>query len=365
MYVGLVCICNFLVVFVCSYIYCEIVSINVETAASLMYAANKYMLPKLVRECGKCLSEGLSVNNVIQVLKQSSLFNEDGLKSKCLELIVQNPNAVFTGTEIISASPHTIETLLEIDRIPIKEIVVYETCLAWARHQILIQLSTENPTDQQIREMLGDLLFKIRFPTMQGTEFAEISEDNNVLTGEEKASIFYFLMTKKKSSHLMFPTERRFGGEELWIERTVTCVSEQWYSPAVDAINFETNQDMSLTGIGLYTGYNGASYDVDVEILQSIKCLFKKKITVPSAGEEHQFKVSMNEPISIQAGVVYSVKALSNDNIGHYGGTCQAVCTKGNVTVTFSKNQQSPHTSPTYGHIPRLYFRTGNLVQND
>src|SRR6218665_3474319 len=80
-YVGLVCICNFLVVFVCSYIYCEVVSITVETAASLMYAANKYMLPKLVRECGKCLSDGLTVNNVIHVLEQSSLFNEDGLKS--------------------------------------------------------------------------------------------------------------------------------------------------------------------------------------------------------------------------------------------------------------------------------------------
>src|SRR6218665_1604735 len=129
MYVGLVCICNFLVVFVCSYIYCEVVSITVETAASLMYAANKYMLPKLVRECGKCLSEGLTVNNVIQVLEQSSLFNEDGLKSKCLELIVKKAKAVLTGTEIISASAQTMKTILQMDRIPIKEATIYETCL--------------------------------------------------------------------------------------------------------------------------------------------------------------------------------------------------------------------------------------------
>src|SRR6218665_2546528 len=253
-----------------------------------MYAANKYMLPSLVRECGKRLSEDLSVNNVIHVLEQSSLFNDDGLESKCLELIVMNSKAVLTGTEITSASAQTMKTILQIDRIPIKEVAIYETCLAWARHQILTQLSTENPTDQQIREMLGDLLYRIRFPTMGVTEFAEISEDNNVLTGEEKASIYYFLTTRKKSSRLMFLTDRRFG-EEVWIERTVICLPGSWRStPIVDAINVTTNQNILLTGIGLYKGPTGAGYEVDVEISQDTTSLFKKRLTVPpTTGDEN------------------------------------------------------------------------------
>src|SRR6218665_3024401 len=110
-----------------------------ETAASLMYAANKYMLPKLVRECGKCLSEGLNVDNVIHVLEQSSLFGDDELQSKCLALIVNNAKVVLTGSKLVSASPQTMDTILSIDKLPVREIVIYETCLAWAKHQLQIQ----------------------------------------------------------------------------------------------------------------------------------------------------------------------------------------------------------------------------------
>src|SRR6218665_1560788 len=109
----------------CSYIYCETVSVRMETAASFMYAANKYMLPKLVRGCRKCLLEGLNASNVIQVLEQSLLFSDNELKSKCLELISNNAKEVLTGSEILSASPPTIETILNMEKLSVKEIVIY------------------------------------------------------------------------------------------------------------------------------------------------------------------------------------------------------------------------------------------------
>ena len=138
----------------------------------------------------------------------------------------------------------------------------------------------------------------------------------------------------------------------------MTCITGNWRStPTVDAINVTTNQNILLTGIGLYKGPTGAGYEVDVEISQDTTSLFKKRLTVPpTTGDENQLKVSMNEPIFIQTGIVYSVKALSHGNIGHFGGTCQAVCTKGEVTFTFTEDQQSRHTNPTNGQIPRLYF---------
>src|SRR6218665_1783979 len=214
-----------------------------ETAAPLMYAANKYMLPKLVREWEKCLSEGLNVSNVIQVLEQTSLFIDNELMSKCLQLIDNNAKVVLTESEILSASKQTMETILNMDKLSVKEIVVYETCVAWAKHQLQSQRSTENTTDEIIREILEDLLYKIRFPKMEVTEFAEISEGKSILTAEEKTSIYYFLTTKTKLTGFMFSTEGRLG-EALWTERAVTCVGliEGWYQkPGLDAINFTTD----------------------------------------------------------------------------------------------------------------------------
>jgi len=340
--------------------YSETVSVEMETAASLMYAANKYMLQKLVKECGKCLSEGLNVDNVIQVLEQTSLFDDNELKSKCLQLIDSNAKVVLTESEILSASPQTMETILNMDKLSVKEIVLYDTCLSWANHQLQIQRSTENSTDEMIREILGGLLYKIRFTTMEVAEFAEIIQGKNILTAEEKASIYDFLATNKKGSGFMFSTGRRIG-EEVWIERAVTCVkfNGAWFpKPGVDAINFSTDRNILLTGVGLFTGYSGSGYVADFQILHSNNSLFQKRLTVPATIYANQFKVSVDVPISICAGVVYSIIALvTRGQIAHYGHPCQTVCKKDNVTFTFSNYPESTYTTEIYGQIPRLYFR--------
>src|SRR6218665_888020 len=340
--------------FVCSYIYCEVLTVDDETASSLLYAAKKYMVSKLVRDCQNYLSGSLNLQNVMEFLEQSLLVHDDELKSKCLKLLAGNAEAVLTGEEIMTASAQSMETILEMDNIPVREIVLYKTCLAWTKYQLQIEGSTEDPTDQDIREKLGDLLYKIRFPTMEVIEFADISEGKIVLTAEEKTSVYYFLATKKKGSQLMFSTERR--GPTYFIDRAVTCQNAEWSWAAVDAITFTTNRDILLTGIGLYTGYNGNGYAVDIEILQFFESLFKKRFAIPATGDENQFQVLIDVPIRIKAGLRYSVKATPDASIGHYGDPCQDVCTKENVTFTFSGHMDSGKTSQARGQIPRLYF---------
>jgi len=321
-----------------------------------MYAAKKYMLPKLVRECGKCLSDGLNVDNVIHVLEHSLHLDDQQLQRNCLKLISANAKALLTGAEVLSASRQVLEAILEAEAIPVSESVIYETSINWAKHHIQSTMPGETPTDMQIREALGDLFYKIRFPSMKPTEFAEISVRNNVLTAEEKESIYYFLVTKKIVHPMRFPTERR-KGEEVWVDRAVNCISTQWHTaPNVDAINFTTDHDILLTGIGLFTGYNGRGYDVDLEILQSADSLFRKRVTVPYTGDIEPFKIVLDEPILITDVVIYTVKALSNDSIGHYGHVCQPVCVKETVTFEFIRHAESRSTNETCGQIPRLYF---------
>jgi len=194
------------------------------------------MLPKLVRECCRCLLESLDINNVIQLLEQSFYLDEQQLRSDCLQYIVTNANAILTGSEILSASRLALEAILEADNIPIRELMMYETAVKWAKHQLRCEMSGDDPTDLQIRKVLGDLLYKIRFPIMKPIEFAEISSGNNLLTTEEKESVYYFLISQKKHSQLKFSTEWRIG-KEVWIERTEGCVTwERISGPPLDAI---------------------------------------------------------------------------------------------------------------------------------
>lgn len=335
--------------------YGKTASMCPDSALYLMYAAKKYMFPKLVEECDSCILDGLDVNNVIHFLDQSFHFAHHELQISCLEFISMYAKAVLTGPEILLASRQAIEAILEAKAMSASESVVYRAVVDWAKGQIQSAMPGENATDQRIREALGDLLYKIHFPAMKLSEFAEISAQSNVLSADEKDSIYYYLATKKERQ-LKFPTEWRFGEEE-WVDRTVTSVSGRWRRiPNVDAINFTTDQDILLSGIGLYTGFTERGYDIEVEVLQSVDSLFKKNITVPYSGNATPFKIALDEPILISAGVVYSVKTLSHDLIGHYSALCQAVCTKGSVTFTFSKHTESKKTSVVLGQIPRLYF---------
>ena len=327
-----------------------------ESAVFLMYAAKKYMLPLLVGECRKFLVNSLDVKNVIRVLEQSLFLDEQQLQSDCLKLISANAKTVLTGAEILSTSRQVLETILKINTMPIRELIVYETVVNWAKHILQSVMPGVDLTGLQIRAVLGDLLYKIRFPVMKPIEFALISSGNDLLTAEEKESVLCFFVNKKKQSRLKFSTKWRIG-KEAWIDRTTQHATGKWFTaPTLDAITFVTDRDVFLTGIGLYTGCNANGYAVGVEVLQSGSSMFKKSATIPYSRRPTLFRVFLNEPIVITAGVIYSIKALSHDSIGFYGKSCRMVCAKDSVTFSFYGHPESQHTTESVGQIPRLYF---------
>jgi len=77
---------------------------------------------------------------------------------------------------------------------------------------------------------------------------------------------------------------------------------------------------------------------------------------VPSTEDPTPFKVSLDEPIVIQAGLIYTVKSLPYGNIGHFGSSFRSVCVTETVKFRFSNHSESKSTSVTRGQIPRLYF---------
>lgn len=102
-----------------------------------MCAANKYLLPKLVRECGTCVLDGRNENNVIRILEQSFLLGDKDLTAECLKLIGLNSKSVLAGKEIMSASRQSMETILHMDNLPSSESDVFATSISWAKQQIL------------------------------------------------------------------------------------------------------------------------------------------------------------------------------------------------------------------------------------
>src|SRR6218665_2936126 len=103
-----------------------------------------------------------------------------------------------------------------MDNLLCSETEIYNATISWAKQQIRRDRSIDNPTDNEIRKTLGNLLFMLRFPTMEPDEFAKVTQGRNVLTLEEKESIYYVLATKVYDFPQKFPTKSR-EVDEFWV----------------------------------------------------------------------------------------------------------------------------------------------------
>ena len=151
----------------CRYIYCEKANITAATALPLLYAAKKYLLTALV--------------------------------AKSLYFISKNAcYLVFSAEEFVHLSHGALEDIISMDSlVGCNERQVYESCVKWARQQ-LRESGNENPSDEDIRDKLGNVLYKIRFPTMTQKIFAELTAHSAVLSAEEKHDVYVYMILRTK-----------------------------------------------------------------------------------------------------------------------------------------------------------------------
>src|SRR6218665_922192 len=218
-----------LILILIRFIYCDEKEITTTLALQLLYAAKKFMLPNLVQVCSDCLQRDLTAANVCHILNQSLLFDESALKEKCLDLIGNNSSEVLQPENLQNASYQTMGAILKLDSLAEDETVIYRACINWAKTQLKNQKSTDKPNDQQIREMIGDLIYDIRFPAMDAHTFAEQMENSTVLSYEEHSVIFCYILNKRKQESMKFNCNQRCC-QEMCVDRGGSITSNIWRS---------------------------------------------------------------------------------------------------------------------------------------
>jgi len=224
-----------------------------------MYAAKKYFLSGLVKECVQMLQKSIEVETVCTVLQKSMKFAENTLKEKCLKFIAFKTSLVFASEGFLCFTHDALKTFLSVPFTSCSEISVFENCVKWARHQ-LRESGNDNPTDGEIRHILGDVLYLIRFTTMTVKEFAELAAHSEVLTADEKNDVFACIATNEKLESLKFGTNRRQRFAETVLDRFVVAGGSLRHCRLFDAIDFETTKSAVIVGVGLYGGEKGSAH---------------------------------------------------------------------------------------------------------
>jgi len=278
------------------------------------------------------------------------------------------------------------------DWLQISEVTLYRACISWAETQ-LQKLLVESPTEHAIREQLGEVFYKIRFPSTSLEEFAQNVGKSDILTCAEKASIYYYIGTRDHGNYsLSFDWKNRYN--EQMIDRFNTVIIGNWgcnYQP--NAIQFKADKDIILTAIGTYpkgnqynNGYNVLNpFQLAIDINenshphhQSQHITLKRHhpgspqssrriggvtaINVNSTmfDDTNIAKVPLDESLELKSGVHYtiSIRQVNGDGCySRYGQTStpdDPVKTEG-ATFWFY-NSGSTSTTTQSGQIPRLYY---------
>ena len=201
------CFINIIIVSL-RYIYCEKISLSGNNVMQVLHAAKKYQIPSLVKECTEFLDKNLSAENVLPILEHSRFLDEPKLVKKCLDKIEKETEVIFSSDEFMEISQQTLSSILDRDGLGLNEVKIFQRCQDWANGR--------RKSSQSAREILGDALFKIWFPTMSSTEFADVVCETDILTSNEKSDVLVYLTSsnkQKKSKY--FSTASRFVRQGL------------------------------------------------------------------------------------------------------------------------------------------------------
>nr|XP_022307461.1 BTB/POZ domain-containing protein 6-like [Crassostrea virginica] len=196
------------------FIYYENGEVSTTTVIGALYAAEKYAVNDFVDLCRAFLDSNINERTVCHIMENARFFNMTDLHAKCLKFIFQLPfyaRSVFKSSGFIRCSRDGIESLIKDDKLPLEEEIIYQSLIRWAEHRCKKE-KLDPPNPLQIRKVLGNLIFHVRFPLMSLESFWKDAGENEILSAEEKIQISRMIAGNVIKDSVFVTTPRRGKG---------------------------------------------------------------------------------------------------------------------------------------------------------
>ncbi|KAI3417080.1 BTB/POZ domain-containing protein 3 [Globodera pallida] len=207
-----------------AFIYADDLSgLNGDYAISVLYAADKYNLPELVKACLNFPIPEL--RNVFFAFDLACFLRKEyyliyifnfylfwDFARRCLDYIDRNADALILSEAFLQINQQLLCEILDRDELWIsEEIAIWNAALRWADEKC--RQNGKEPSAENRRKMLGPALYKIRFPLIPQKDFTEKIVPSGVLEKDEQAGVYQYYSHPdaglSELSQLQFPTNGR------------------------------------------------------------------------------------------------------------------------------------------------------------
>ena len=343
-------------------------------------------------------------------MEQAHIYNESALHNKCLGYILNRGWEVLQTPAFKELCMDCLGRIVKSDDLKSSEEDVYEAVIDWSTNECRRQ--KYQPTDENRRQVLGALLYLIRFPVMDVTYFTQKVSFREILSNDEAVSIFQYFhgeeqqlpnrfnrnernrlpskkpLTERKAQYLrttnknrevqrVTPSQRNTPHRQIstplilgapWspnmskVCRFRTYDGEWKQNGPPDAISFVCSNPIVLYGVEIYGSVSKQRdmFDVKLSVFDDLKQEVRKndgRITTDNVRKTYE--VTLLRPIRIPPSRVFTVMVSIKGSPTHKGVDGQSLHVVDGVTFEFSdSNRSSNGTGVTVGQIPSLLFNT-------
>ena len=342
----------------CRYLYCDDVSLEADTALPTLYAAKKYIIPHLVQLCVEYLETIVDASNACLLLSHNRILEETELMQRCLCVIDTRTEKALQADSVSEIDHQTLKQILVRDSLGAKETLVLAAAVRWAEAECARQGRDVNP--EQCREVLGDAIYLVRFPTMSENEFADCAGQSGLLSKQEITDVSLFFSSDAKPN-VQFPAICREGPKIKVCRRLGRTAGKFWMFSfgRVNRIQFSVDQAIFVMGFGLYCSGDAGDYEVGIGLTHNDgTVLCKERHSMYYDGSDNTTHVLFDRPVRIMANTYYTASFVEGSSgSGVYGFVGSSIIRCDDIDFTFKDHNKSKNlTKVDCGQIPEIIF---------
>lgn len=154
------------------FFYFEKVNLTFKNIGAVMELAEKSHALNFVKECLYFIVQNVKIGNLCSTYQLAISFDIQGLKDLCEREIANNTMELFGTDNFIHCDQATLEHILKLETLNCQEIEIFDVCILWAR-AACDKKAIDGAKPKNLRDMLGNAIYQIRFGSMTLDEFVE------------------------------------------------------------------------------------------------------------------------------------------------------------------------------------------------
>ncbi|XP_048245932.1 BTB/POZ domain-containing protein 6-like isoform X3 [Haliotis rufescens] len=296
------------------YLYTDEVELTPNTVLGLMYAAGKYNITGLEKQCEEFCLQSLSPSNACLFLQQADLFDKEDLKERALKVIKSNAEVSVASEGFCELSKECLKLILKEDDMRVDEICIFRSVMSWAETECRRQGREVTPDEK--RDVLGECLFLIRFPDIPEVKFATIVCNEGILSDNHA---FMFLRKYSIGDLDIQPfcdISRKSPVYNLSRLPPDQEPHETHYSTYLrDALYISCDASVHLTGLSMYAGKLADKVAVDIVVTDiDDKTLLLHHQDLEVTEGQLSDVVMFPPPLSVRKGKKIKIKVTRTGN---------------------------------------------------